>query len=307
MASRSRAGCRGIGAAHHRSAIIVAKGKGRLEVIATPIGNLADLSDRARHALAEADIILAEDTRRTRALLQSLGIARPLLSVHEHNEGQRLPELLTRLAAGERLALVSDAGMPLLSDPGASLVREAARAGCEVSVVPGPSAITAALAVAALPTERFCFEGFLPAAPRERRARLAELAHEPRTLVLFEAPHRILECLADLAEILGAARPAAMVRELTKVHESVYRGTLGELAGAAGTDPDMQRGEITLVVQGAPAAAPALDQQLLERAVALLAPELPPGRAAAIVAQLTGAKRNDVYALILAAGGRKGG
>jgi len=283
----------------------VGKGRGRLEVIATPIGNLADLSDRARHALAEADVILAEDTRRTRALLQSLGIARPLLSVHEHNEGQRLPELLARLEAGERLALVSDAGMPLLSDPGAALVREAARAGFEVSVVPGPSAITAALAVAALPTERFCFEGFLPATPRGRRARLAELAHEPRTLVLFEAPHRIVECLDDLAEILGAARPAAVMRELTKVHESVYRGTLGELAAAARTDPDVQRGELTLVVHGATHVAPTPDRQLLERAVALLAPELPPGRAAAIVAQLTGAKRNEVYALIVQAGTRR--
>lgn len=277
------------------------KDRGRLEVIATPIGNLADLSDRARRALAEADVVLAEDTRRTRALLQSIGLSRPLLSMHEHNETQRVPELLERLAAGEQLALVSDAGMPLLSDPGAALVREAARAGFAVSVVPGPSAITAALAVAALPTERFCFEGFLPATPRERRARLKELAAEPRTLVLFEAPHRIAACLEDLAATFGAERPVALVRELSKLHESVYRGALGELAAQVRTDADMQRGEITLVVQGAPERAAALDRDLLERAVALLAPELPPGKAAAIVAQLTGAKRSDVYELLMKA------
>ena len=277
------------------------KGRGRLEVIATPIGNLTDLSDRARSSLAEADAICAEDTRRTGALLQAIGLARPLVSLHEHNEAQRLPELIKRLEAGERLALVSDAGMPLISDPGATLVREAVRAGIPVSVVPGPSAITAALALAALPTERFCFEGFLPAHARERRARLKELAAEPRTLVLFEAPHRIAECLTDLATIFGEARPAAIARELTKLHESVYRGTLGELAAQANSDPDLQRGEITIVVQGAPALAPDIDRALLDRAVALLAPELPPGKAAAIVAQLTGAKRSEVYELLLKA------
>ena len=277
------------------------KGAGRLEVIATPIGNLADLSERARLGLAAADLIAAEDTRRTRALLQSLGLARPLVSLHAHNETERLPELLARLAAGERVALVSDAGTPLLSDPGVALVRAAADAGLEVSIIPGPSAVTAALAVAGLPTERFCFEGFLPAAERERRVRLGELATEPRTLVLFEAPHRIVASLADLASIFGADRPAAIARELTKLHESVYRGTLGELAARAHGDANLQRGEITLVVQGAPAARAATDESLLRRAVALLARELPPGKAAAIAAQLAGAKRSDAYALVVEA------
>jgi len=279
----------------------VGKGAGRLEVIATPIGNLADLSERARLGLAAADLIAAEDTRRTRALLQSLGLARPLVSLHAHNETERLPELLARLAAGERVALVSDAGTPLLSDPGVALVRAAADAGLEVSIIPGPSAVTAALAVAGLPTERFCFEGFLPAAERERRVRLGELATEPRTLVLFEAPHRIVASLADLASIFGADRPAAIARELTKLHESVYRGTLGELAARAHGDANLQRGEITLVVQGAPAARAATDESLLRRAVALLARELPPGKAAAIAAQLAGAKRSDAYALVVEA------
>ena len=270
---------------------------GRLQVIATPIGNLADLSERARAALAGADVIAAEDTRHTGALLKALGIATPLVSLHEHNESQRTPALLTRLAAGECVALVSDAGTPLLSDPGSELVQRAVQAGYEVSAIPGASAITAALAVAALPTDRFCFEGFLPARVRERRAALAALAHEPRTLVFFEAPHRIVAALADMATELGADRPAVVARELTKVHETLYRGTLRELATRAAEDANLARGEITVVVHGAPAAPQAVDERLLRRAVELLSKELPPGRAAAVAAQLTGATRAAAYAL----------
>ena len=217
---------------------------GRLQVVATPIGNLADLSERARQALAEADVIAAEDTRHTGALLKAIGLATPLLSLHEHNESQRVPALLARLAEGERVALVSDAGTPLLSDPGYELVRAAIAAGFEVSVVPGPSAITAALAVAGLPTDRFCFEGFLPARERERRAALEALAHERRTLVFFEAPHRIAAALADTAAVLGAEREAVVVRELTKAHETIYRGTLRDLAARAATEANFARGEI---------------------------------------------------------------
>jgi len=278
-------------------ASIVTKGHGRLQVIATPIGNLADLSARAREALGGADLIAAEDTRRTQILLKSLGIAKPLVSLHEHNESQRTPELLARLAAGETIALVSDAGTPLLSDPGLELVQRAAHAGFEVHAIPGPSAITSALAVAGLPTGRFCFEGFLPVRERERRAALAALAHEPRTLVFFEAPHRILRTLADMAAEFGTERPAAVARELTKVHETVYRGTLQELLARAQAEANFQRGEITIVVHGAAAAAGAVDGQLLRRTVELLAPELPPGRVAAIAAQLTGATRAAAYAL----------
>jgi 16S rRNA (cytidine1402-2'-O)-methyltransferase len=279
--------------------IIVARENGRLQVVATPIGNLADLSERARATLAQADVIAAEDTRHTGALLQAAGIATPLVSLHEHNESQRTPELLARLAAGETVALVSDAGTPLLSDPGFELVRQAAQAGYAVSSVPGPSAITAALAVAGLPTDRFCFEGFLPARERERRSQLAALAPETRTLVFFEAPHRIAATLADMAAVLGAERRAVVARELTKLHETIYRGTLGELHERAQREPNFARGEITLVVHGAPAAtvASGIDEQRLRRTLEILGKELPPGRAAAVAAQLTGVSRNTAYAL----------
>ena len=280
---------------------------GRLQVVATPIGNLADLSARAREALSRADVIAAEDTRHTRVLLRAIGIAKPLVSLHEHNESQRTPELLARLAAGETIALVSDAGTPLLSDPGLELVQRAARAGFEVHAIPGPSAITSALAVAGLPTGRFCFEGFLPSRERERRTALAALAHEPRTLVFFEAPHRILRTLAAMASEFGAERAAAVARELTKAHETIYRGTLQELLARAQAEENFQRGEITIVVHGATAPTGGVDGQLLRRTVELLAPELPPGRVAAIAAQLTGATRAAAYALATRGASGSGG
>ena len=228
---------------------------GRLDVVATPIGNMGDLSERAREALAGADLVAAEDTRRTLGLLQHLGIARPLLSLHAHNETQRLPELLARLAAGDRIVLVSDAGTPLLSDPGFELVRAALAQGSVVGVIPGPSAITAALALSGLPVDRFTFEGFLPAAGRERRSRLGALAAETRTMVFFEAPHRIADCLVDLSTQFGGEQPAVIARELTELHETVYRGALEQLCAMAAQDANLQRGEITLVVQGAPPAS----------------------------------------------------
>jgi 16S rRNA (cytidine1402-2'-O)-methyltransferase len=272
---------------------------GRLDVVATPIGNMGDLSDRAREALQGADLIAAEDTRRTLGLLQHLGLAKPLLSLHAHNETQRLPEVLARLAAGNRVVLVSDAGTPLLSDPGFELVRAAIAQGIPVGVVPGPSAITAALALAGLPVDRFCFEGFLPAGGRERRARLAALAAETRTMVFFEAPHRIVDSLVDLSTQFGSPRPAVIARELTKLHETVYRGTLEELCAVAAQDANLQRGEITLIVQGAPQAVDGADQALMRRALELLINELPPGKAAAIAAQLAGARRAEAYQLAL--------
>lgn len=276
----------------------MAKARGRLQVVATPIGNLSDVSTRVRQALEGASIIAAEDTRHTGALLQALGIARPLLSLHGHNETQRVPEILARLSAGETIALVSDAGTPLLSDPGYELVRAATEAGIDVEAVPGPSAITAALAVAGLPVSRFCFEGFLPARERERRAHLSGLVDEPRTLVFFEAPHRIAATLADLAAELGSDRRAVVARELTKAHETVYRGTLADLAQRAAKEDNFQRGEITLVVAGADPASCGVDTALLRRAVELLAKELSPSRAAAVAAQLAGATRAEAYALI---------
>jgi len=274
------------------------KGPGRLQVVATPIGNLNDLSTRAHQALAEADVVAAEDTRHTLGLLQAIGVSKPMVSLHAYNENQRVPDLLARLDAGEVIALVSDAGTPLLSDPGYELVSAAANAGFEVRVIPGPSAITAALAVAGLPTSRFCFEGFLPSRSRERRTELARLAREPRTLVFFEAPHRIAETLADMVDEFGSERRAVVARELTKTHETIYRGKLSELVLLSTNDANFQRGEITLVVSGAEEVASTVDAQLLKRTVELLAKELPPGKAASIAARLTGASRSEAYALI---------
>jgi 16S rRNA (cytidine1402-2'-O)-methyltransferase len=277
------------------------KASGRLLVVATPIGNLGDLSPRAREALAAVACIAAEDTRHTRILLQAAGIATPLVSLHTHNESERVPELIARLARGEDVALVSDAGTPLLSDPGFELVTAAARAGFAVHTIPGPSAVTAALAVAGLPTQRFCFEGFLPARSGERRTALAGLADEPRTIVFFEAPHRIEAMLADLAEAFGAERQAVVARELTKVHETLYRGTLAELRLRAQSEENFARGELTVVVQGAePGGASSAAE--LRRTMQVLLKELPPGRAAAVAAQLTGAPRAAAYVLATRAG-----
>ena len=273
------------------------KRRGRLQVVATPIGNMGDLSTRAREALESSDLVAAEDTRHTQVLLQAVGITRPMVSLHSYNESQRVPDLLARLEAGENIALVSDAGTPLLSDPGYELVSQAAAAGFEVLAIPGPSAITTALAVAGLPTSRFCFEGFLPARERERRTELARLANETRTLVFFEAPHRIADTLNDFVVEFGGTRRAVVARELTKTHETIYRGTLEELAAQARGDANFHRGEITIVVHGAPPSTSTVDPQLLRRAVELLSKELPPSRAAAIAAQLTGATRNEAYAL----------
>jgi 16S rRNA (cytidine1402-2'-O)-methyltransferase len=285
----------------------VKKLTGRLDVIATPIGNLSDLGARARQSLAAADLIAAEDTRHTLVLLRSIGVSRPLLSLHAYNESRRVPEVLAQLEAGSVVALVSDAGTPLLSDPGLELVQEAVARGFEVRTIPGPSAITAALTVAGLPTTRFCFEGFLPSRARERRTVLSALANEPRTLVLFEAPHRIAECLADLATAFGAQRQAVIARELTKIHETIYRGTLGELAARALAEPNFQRGELTLVVAGAAASTLSVDPALLQRTVAVLLKELSPGKAAALAAQLTGARRSEAYAFAMRAAHEEAG
>jgi 16S rRNA (cytidine1402-2'-O)-methyltransferase len=282
--------------------------RGRLDVVATPIGNLADLSPRARESLERADLIAAEDTRRTGQLLAAFGIERPLVSLHSHNERARTASLLARLAEGAVIALVSDAGTPVLSDPGYELVRSAAAAGHDVTAIPGPTAIAAALAISGIAADRFCFEGFLSARPRERRARLGELAAEPRAMVFFEGPHRLAETLADMVEAFGATREAAVARELTKAFETTYRGTLGELATRAASDANMTRGELTLIVAGAPAAAPGADGDAgsgeqrvrLERTLRVLLRELAPSKAAALAAQLTGARRSDAYALALA-------
>ncbi len=269
-------------------------------MISTPIGNLGDLSPRARDELSAAEWVAAEDTRRTGQLLTTLGLSRPLVSLHEHNERERIDELLDKLRAGARIALVSDAGTPLLSDPGFELVRRVSSEGITVVAIPGPSAITAALSVAGLPTERFSFEGFLPARLAERRARLAELAAETRTQVYFEAPHRIVEALEDMSSVFGAQRRAVVARELTKLFETVYRGTLQELAAMARADANFTRGEITVVVEGAPRASAQDSARLaLDATLRALLPELAPSKAASVAARLTGARRNEAYARAL--------
>ncbi len=274
-------------------------GAGTLFVVATPIGNLQDLSPRAAAWLRDADLLLAEDTRHTRTLLEACGITRTagtLESLHEHNERERVPVLVERLRGGASIALVTDAGTPLLSDPGSLLVAAAARAGIAVVAVPGPCAAIAALSIAGLPTERFAFEGFLPAKAVARREALQRLAQESRTLVFYEAPHRLAATLADLAAVLGAARPASIARELTKRFEQVYRGTLGELAARSLDDANMSRGELVLVVGGAPAESDATaESRAALHTLELLLQELPVSQAARLAAQLTGRSRKELY------------
>ncbi|HEY8520907.1 MAG TPA: 16S rRNA (cytidine(1402)-2'-O)-methyltransferase [Gammaproteobacteria bacterium] len=270
-------------------------GAGTLYVVGTPIGNLSDLTPRAREVLARAAVVAAEDTRRTQGLLSRIGLNVRLIAFHEHNERERTPELVEALARGESVALVSDAGTPLISDPGWRLVRDARARGIRVVPVPGPSAVIAALCAAGLPTDRFVFEGFLPRRAAQRAERLAALAREPRTLVFFEAVHRLPETLAAMAERLGAEREAVLARELTKVHESFYTGTLGELAARAGADIPLL-GEFVILVHGAEEAGSAEDAEAL-RVYGLLAAELPPGKAVALTAAITGLPRNKVYRL----------
>ena len=240
-----------------------AAGAGALVVVGTPIGNLGDLSPRAVEALAGADVVACEDTRRTRALLSAANVAgRRLLAVHEHNEAQRAAEITDLVGRGGRVALVTDAGMPAISDPGERVVAAVAAAGLPVVVVPGPSALVAALVASGLPSERFVFEGFLPRKGSARHRRLAAVADEPRTTVLYEAPHRVQSTVADLAEACGADRRVAVARELTKVHEEVWRGTLA--AAAEHLASRTPRGEYVLVVGGAPAPPDATDADIEE-------------------------------------------
>ena len=265
-----------------------------LYVVATPIGNLGDLSPRAQQVLREVAAVCAEDTRRSGQLLAHFGIGTPLLALHEHNEQQLAERLVARLLGGESLALVSDAGTPLVSDPGYRLVRAAREAGVRVSPVPGPCAAIAALSVAGLPSDRFAFEGFLPAKASARRERLAALAGESRTLVFYESAHRIAEMLEDACAAFGRDRPAVLARELTKLYETVLDGTLGGLRERVHADADQRRGEFVVVVQGAGDDA---DARLAEgrRLYARLAEHLPPSTAAKLAAELTGAPRKALY------------
>ena len=267
---------------------------GTLHVVATPIGNLGDLSPRALETLRAVAAICAEDTRRTRQLLSHFGLDTPLLALHEHNEADVAARLVARLQGGESLALVSDAGTPLVSDPGFRLVRAARAAGVRVSPVPGPCAFVAALSVAGLPSDRIAFEGFLPAKAGARRERLALLASEPRTLAFYESSHRIADTLADLRDAFGAARPAVLARELTKLFETVLDGSLGELAERVASDPDQRKGEFVVLVQGV---GDDTEARIVEgrRLYARLGEHLPPSTAAKLAAELTGAPRKALY------------
>ena len=267
---------------------------GVLYVVATPIGNLADLSERAVQVLTKADLVACEDTRHTQKLLQHLGLRKVLLSVHDHNERDRIDQIAGHLREGRSIALVSDAGTPLISDPGYPLVQALRAQQLNVVPVPGPSALITALSAAGLPTDRFLFEGFLPHKAGGRRDRLQPLANETATMVFYESKHRILETLAIMAEVFGAERGACVARELTKTFETFYHGSLGDIALQLQADDDQTKGEFVVMVAGnpEPATASAFDTAHLFR---LLLAELPPKKAAAIVSDLTGENKKALY------------
>ena len=270
-------------------------GRGTVVLVATPIGNLGDLSPRAVDELRRADVVCCEDTRRSGRLLQHAGVrANELCLVNDHTEHAMIPTLLARLDAGERIAVITDAGTPGISDPGERLVAAAAHAGHAVLVVPGPSAAIAALVASGLPTARFVFEGFLPRKGAARDERMRELAAERRTVVCYEAPHRLARTLADLACAFGATRRVAIARELTKLHEEVWRGTLGDACTWAETEP---RGEIVLVIDGAPDMPPPTEAVLLDALRERLARGVTVRDAAAEVATACGASKRVVYEL----------
>ena len=273
---------------------------GTLYVVATPLGNLQDLTPRALEVLKSVNLIAAEDTRHSARLLQHFGIATPATACHDHNERGKSQRLVERLLQGEDLALISDAGTPLISDPGYHLVRQAREAGVRVSPVPGACALIAALSAAGLPSDRFSFEGFLPAKAHGRRQRIEALASEPRTWMLYEAPHRLLECLEDLLELLGGERQVVLARELTKTFETIKGAPLAELVEWVRADADQQRGECVLVIEGAPQRdeEDALDPAA-ERVLDILLEELPVKQAAALAARITGLKKNRLYQVAL--------
>jgi len=268
---------------------------GVLYVVATPIGNLEDWSPRAVATLRAVRVIAAEDTRHSGRLLQHFDIATPMLALHDHNEGARALALVERLQAGEDVGLISDAGTPLISDPGYRLVAAVQEAGIRVVPIPGACAAIAALSAAGLPSDRFVFEGFLPAKSRARRDRLQQLSAEHRTLIFYEAPHRLAECLADMVAELGEKRRIALAREISKTFETIRQLALGEMLAWVQRDPDQQRGESVLVLAGAPEQVGDEAWREAERVLGLLLAELPLKQAAALAADITGLKKNALY------------
>lgn len=274
-----------------------AAASGTLFIVATPIGNLEDMSPRAVRTLQDVALILAEDTRVSARLLRHYGISTPMRACHDHNERRLVEETVARLQSGANVALISDAGTPLVSDPGFRLVRAAHAHDLRVVTVPGPSSVTAALSVAGLPTDRFAFEGFLPASDGARRRRLEALHDETRTMVFLEAPHRVLETVRDMQSVFGGERPATLARELTKLHETALHGTLNQLEQRVSGDADQSRGEIVLCVGGAEEVSQDLAEGL--RTAKVLRKYLGTGQAAAAAAELSGISRKRLYQALL--------
>ena len=269
--------------------------KGTLYIVATPIGNLSDLSERAKTILASVDLIAAEDTRHTKKLLQHLGINRPLLALHEHNEDAKSELVADRLMSGEAVALVSDAGTPLISDPGFPLVRECHQRSIPVSPIPGPSALIAGLSASGLATDEFHFLGFVPRKSSARRELFATRSQMTSTWIFYESSHRIVESLSDLAAILGDFRRVALARELTKLHETIISAPLSGLIDRVISDENQQKGEFVVIVEGAAQLEEGEDFLEVDRILRILLAELPLKQASSLVAEITGVKKNIVY------------
>ncbi|AXI02448.1 16S rRNA (cytidine(1402)-2'-O)-methyltransferase [Aquirhabdus parva] len=268
---------------------------GTLYVVATPIGNFDDFSHRSEQTLKTCQIIAAEDTRHSGHLLSAYSINTPTTACHDHNEGQKVPELIARLQQGDHVSLISDAGTPLISDPGFRLVRAAHEAGIKVVPVPGACAAIAALSASGLPSDRFSFEGFLPAKTHARKQTLEGLKKDTRTLIFYEAPHRILDSLSDFVEVFGINRDACLAREITKTFETIKKSTLGELLAFVQNDNNQQRGEIVLVIGGFNAEQEVENTEVTDKLLKRLLQDLPVKAAAQLAAELTGLKKNELY------------
>lgn len=270
---------------------------GVLYVVATPIGNLDDISARAIEVLSSVSLIAAEDTRHSRSLLRHFGVDTRMLALHEHNEYQALEKVIDCLKQGDAVALISDAGTPVISDPGFALVRECHQQGITVSPVPGPSAVIAAISASGLATDSFLFEGFPNRTRAARRAEFQKLCDEPRTMLFYESSHRVQVCLQDMADIFGVERPAVLARELTKLYETIIHGTLGSLCETLERDPMQSKGEFVLLVGGQVRRQDDALSPEAERTLRILMQELPLKQAAALAAKLTGEKKNRLYQL----------
>ena len=271
---------------------------GTLYIVATPIGNLGDISQRALDILAQVDVIACEDTRHTQRLLSAFSIKNKTMSMHDHNERQRQEQIASLLQEGKSIALVSDAGTPLISDPGFHLVRHCRQQGLSVTPVPGACAAITALSCAGLPTDRFTFEGFLPSKSGARQAKLAELLNEPRTMVFYDAPRRAIDTIADVVSVLGGERYVVIARELTKTFETIYSDTAEKLLTWLQEDANQLKGEMVLIIEGHKVDPDAISPQIIET-LKLLLEELPPKKACAIAAKIHGVKKNALYDLAL--------